>query len=76
MAGHCEIKFYRPDDGRKTVDLECLGVWDGVLLRQSHLQENIDEVEFSRHGGTTWDPFLGEMNLHDHILFHIVMRGD
>lgn len=76
MAGHCEIKFYRPDDGRKTVDLECLGVWDGVLLRQSHLQENIDEVEFSRHGGTTWDPFLGEMNLSDHILFHIVMRDD
>eukprot|EP00435_Cladocopium_sp_Y103_P057614 s616_g19.t3 len=73
MAGHCEVKFYRPDEGRKT---ECLGVWDGVLLRQSHLQENIDEVEFSRHGGTTWDPFLGELNLSDQILFHIVMRGD
>eukprot|EP00435_Cladocopium_sp_Y103_P057671 s616_g19.t5 len=68
MAGHCEVKFYRPDEGRKT---ECLGVWDGVLLRQSHLQENIDEVEFSRHGGTTWDPFLGELNLSDQILFHI-----
>jgi len=76
LSGHCEIKFYRPEEGRKVTELECIGVWDGVLLRQNHQQENINEVEFSRHGGTAWDPFLGEFNLSDQILFHIVMRGD
>lgn len=55
---------------------ECLGIWDGALLRQRYQEDDLDRVDFERHGGTAWDPFLGEFQLTDHINFHIVMRGD
>ncbi|CAK8993020.1 1-aminocyclopropane-1-carboxylate oxidase 1 (ACC oxidase 1) (Ethylene-forming enzyme) (EFE) [Durusdinium trenchii] len=73
LTGFSEIKFYRPEEGRSPVNLECLGIWDGALLRQRYQEDDLDRVDFERHGGTAWDPFLGEFQLTDHINFHIVM---
>merc|ERR1712048_729633 len=37
-----------------------IGVCDGVRLLPCHLRDDLAQVDFSRHGGTGWDPYLGE----------------
>ncbi|CAE7150870.1 ACO [Symbiodinium pilosum] len=77
LSGLSEVCFYRPEEGKRTTELECIGIWDGVLLRRCNSRGKQDaEAEFGQHSGTRWDPFVGELNLDDHILVYVRLRGD
>ena len=54
MAGHCEIKFYRPDDGRKTVDLDpliCSRFVDVVMFCSWGMPQDDVKTDFGVHFG-------------------------